>query len=395
MIRRVTVPIAILAVGILGFVLFIATRPTVERVEVGTIAPLVHAIVVAPQKIQLRVVAHGTVEPPIQSELRAQIDGEIVWVSPDLSEGGFFELGEPLIRIDPTDYADEVEAAHALRDRAESALSRAKRENERQQRLLSQSAASPSRADEARDAYRSADATLREARVRVSRAEHDLARTEIAAPYAGRTRSKIVDIGQFVRRGDGLAQVYAIDSAEVPLPVPDRELAFLDLLHPYRDEARDELHDGPVVHLRADFAGVRNEWMGRVVRTAAEIDARSRTVTLVARVDDPYGRSPDGPSLPLPVGLFVEAEIEGREIEEAVVLPTTALHDNDQVYVIDEQSRLHFRSVEIVRNRPGEFVVGGGLTQGERVAITPLRGAVEGMQVRVTETPAALAEHQP
>ena len=135
--------------------------------------------------------------------------------------------------------------------------------------------------------------------------------------------------------------------------------------------------------------------MGRVVRTAAEIDARSRTVTLVARVDDPYGRSPDGPTLPLPVGLFVEAEIEGREIEEAVVLPTTALHDNDQVYVIDDQSRLHFRSVEIVRNRPGEFVVGGGLTQGERVAITPLRGAVEGMLVRVTEAPAALAEHQP
>ena len=393
--RRVALPLAILAAGILGFALFMATRAKVERVEVEAIAPLVRAIVVSPQKLQLKVIAYGTVEPPIQSELRAQIDGEIVWVSPNLSEGGFFEPNEPLIRIDPTDYANDVEAAHAMRDRAKSALSHAKRENERQQRLLSQSAASPSRADEARDAYRSADAALREARVRVARAEHDLARTEMTAPYAGRTRSKNVDIGQFARRGDELAQIYGIESAEVPLPVPDRELAFLDLLHPYRDESRDELHDGPVVRIRAEFAGVQNEWTGRLVRTAAEIDARSRTITVVARVDDPYGRSPAGPSLPLPVGLFVEAEIEGREIENAVVLPRTALHDDNQVYVIDDQGRLHFRSVEVLRNRPGEFVVGGGLSEGELVAIMPLRGAVDGMQVRVADTPPVLAEHQP
>lgn len=383
--RRVVVPAAILAAGILGFAVFMATGPEVDRREVVPVVPLVRVVTVEPQGLRLTVTAHGTVQPPIESELRTQIDGEIIWVSPRLAPGGFFEEHEPLVRIDPTDYERELDGARAARDRATSALSRAKREHERQQRLVSQSAASVARADEARDAFQAADAVSREVRVRLARAERDLERTELVAPYPGRTREKSVDIGQFVRRGDDLAALYAIAYAEVPLPIPDRELAFLDLLHPFRDEARDELQNGPIVHLRADFAGVRSEWTGRLVRTAAEIDARSRTVTVVARIDDPYGRTPDGPSRPLPVGLFVNAVIEGREIENAIVLPTTALRDNGEVYVVDTDGRLRFREVVILRNQRDQIVVSSGLLGGEHVVITPLRGAVDGMRVRVAE----------
>jgi RND family efflux transporter MFP subunit len=392
---RILVPIAILATGVLGFVLFLATRPKVDRGEPELVAPLVRVVSVELQPLRLTVIAHGTVEPPIESELRAQVPGEIIWVSPRLAAGGFFEAGEPLARLEATDYENEVEAARASRDRARSALSRAKREHERQKRLVSESAASVSRADEARDAFEAADATLREAGVRFAKARRDLGRTELVAPYAGRTRDKIVDIGEYVRRGDQLAALYAIEYAEVPLPISDRELAFLDLLHPFRDESRDELQDGPIVHLRADFAGVRNEWTGRLVRTAAEIDALSRTVTVVARIDDPYGRSPDGPSLPLPVGLFVEAEIEGRLIESAVLLPTTTLRDDGVVYVVDEAGRLHFREVEVLRNRRDEIIISDGLRTGERVATSPIRGAVDGMLVRVPQQDELPTRHTP
>jgi RND family efflux transporter MFP subunit len=377
------VPLAILAAGVLGFVTFVATRPHVDRGEPEPVAPLVRTVDVEPRTMRFRVLAHGTVQPLVESELRAEIDGEIAWVSPKLAPGSFFEAGEPLVRIDPTDYENELEAARASRDRAKSALSRARREHERQQSLLSESAASLARADEARDEFRAADAALREAEVRIARAERDLDRTEIRAPYAGRTRDKHFDIGQFVRRGDELAELYGVEYAEVPLPVPDRELAFIDLLHPYRDTQRDEQREGPRVRLRADFAGARNEWTGHLVRTAAEIDPKSRTVSLVARVEDPYGRTSAEPGIPLPVGLFVEAEIEGRLLEDAVVLPTTALRDDGIVYVIDPDGRLHFREVEVLRHRRDEVVIGEGLQAGERVAITPLRGAVDGMQVRV------------
>ncbi len=383
--RRLVVPLAILAVGVAGFAIFLATRPHVDRGSSEIVAPLVRTVDVEPQTLRFQVFAHGTVKPLIESELRAEIDGEIVWVSPKLAPGSFFEVGEPLVRIDPTDYEHELEAARADRDRAVSALSRARREHERQQTLLSQSAASLARADEARDEFRAADAALRQAKVRIARAERDLGRTEIRAPYTGRTRDKHFDLGQFVRRGDELAELYGIEYAEVPLPVADRELAFLDLLNPFRDAERAELGDGPLVRLRADFAGVQGEWIGHLVRTAAEIDPKSRTVTLVARVEDPYRRASDEPGIPLPVGLFVEAEIEGRLLEGAVILPVTALRDGARVYVIDAEGRLHFRDVEVLRNRRDEVVIGKGLAEGERVAVTPLRGAVDGMRVRVAD----------
>jgi RND family efflux transporter MFP subunit len=402
--RRLFAPIAIFSFGVLSFVALLATRPQVERVEPEVIPPLVRVALVETGPLRLEVQAHGTVEPPIESALRAQVEGEIVWVSPGLSPGGFFEPDEPLARLDPTDYENELEAAKAERDRATSALSVATREHERQRELSSRLATSVARADEARDAYQAAEAMLREAEIRVAHAEHDLVRTEIRAPFAGRTRRKQVDIGQFVRRGDDLALLYSIASAEVPLPLSDRELAYLDLPAPFRGTvggrgaATGELAEGPPVTLRARFAGAQNEWTGQLVRTSAEIDPRSRTVTVVARVEDPYGRVPGGPTTPLPVGLFVEARIQGRTVPRAVQLPTTVLHEQDLVYVIDATDRLHFRRVEVLRNEEDVIIVGAELENGERVVTSPLRGAVEGMTVRVAVEPsstAALAKRAP
>jgi RND family efflux transporter MFP subunit len=386
---RALAPAAILAAGALGFALLYATRPRLEPEPPVVAPPLVRVVEVEPRTVQLFVRTHGTVVPRTESELVAQVSGEVVWVSPSLAPGAFFEPGEALVRIEPSDYDAAVQRARAARDRAAAALANTRRERDRQRRLSANAAASEARLDEAENAFLAADATLREAQVALETAERDRARTELHAAYAGRVREKRVDIGQFVTRGDTLADLYAIEYAEVPLPVADSELAFLDLHHPYRDppQAASDA-PGPAVTLRADFAGVHGEWTGRIVRTEAEIDPRSRTVTVVARVEDPYGRTPEGPPVPLPIGLFVEAEIHGRRVDDAAVLPTTALHDDDTVYVIDETDRLHVRQVEVVRALRDQVVIGAGLSAGERVCVSTLRGAIDGMQVRaIAESP--------
>ncbi len=136
----------------------------------------------------------------------------------------------------------------------------------------------------------------------------------------------------------------------------------------------------PVV-LRAEFAGRKHTWHGRVVRTEGEIDPRSRAVNVVVRVEQPYAEDP-----PLAVGLFVSAEILGRRLENAIVLPRSALRegrDADQVLVVDDEDRIRFRTVEVLRAQRGRVVLGSGLAAGERVAVSPLATAVEGMKVRV------------
>ena len=381
---RALVPLAILATGVALSAAVFITRPRVEPRATAPMAPLVRVTEVEPHELVLRVRGHGTVVPRSESDLVPQVSGEVIWISPALVAGGFFDAGEALLRIDPTDYELALEAARASVARAESELQKSRKELERQQRLAESDAASEARIDEAENAFRGAEAGLREARARRRRAERDLVRTELRTPYAGRVREEKVDVGQFASRGAPLAKLYAVDFAEVRVPVPDRELAYLEL--PLGDRAEEDAQQpGPPVSLRADFAGTQHLWAGHLVRTEGEIDPRSRTVTVVARVEDPYARRGDGTRPPLAVGLFVDVEIEGRRVEDAVVLPRPALREGNQVYVIDAEDRLRIRPVEVLRENGDEVVITAGLSAGERVSISPLRGAVEGMAVRVAE----------
>ncbi len=196
-------------------------------------------------------------------------------------------------------------------------------------------------------------------------------------------RDKQVDLGQFVNRGAPLATIYAVDYAEIRLPLPDGELAFVDLPFGYRGD-RDGAA-GPEVVLRADFAGRVHEWKGRIVRTEGEIDPKSRMVHAVARVQDPYGRGEDPERPPLAAGMFVQAEITGRAVEAAAVLPRAALRDDDRVIVIDAEDRLRFRDVEILRATQNEVVITSGLEDGDRVCLSMLAAVTDGMQVRIAD----------
>lgn len=453
---KLLLPIGILGAGVVGSVLIAVMRPTVEPGRPEVTAPLVRVEIATPSTVNFIVRAHGTVAPRTESDLIPQVTGPVVWVSPALASGGFFELDEPLIRIDPADYSVGLESARAAVARNTSEYERAKKELERQQRLASKSIASASRFDDAANGERIAAAALRESVAQRERAERDLARTEIRAPYSGRVRDENVDVGQFVTRGTSIGRIYAVDYAEVRLPVPDAELRFVDLPMLYRGESSDVA--GPTVQLRADFAGGKYTWEGRIVRTEGEIDARSRMVHVVARVEDPYGRvggnardpedsadhaaevtpagevpedvsneetleavaivedeapmetadpkvaeaveaveiadleplvkvadesSGDLERPPLAVGLFVEADIRGKRVEGAFVLPRSALRNGDEVLIVDGENRLRRRAVDVLRNEDERVVIGGGLRAGEAVVVSPLLAAVEGMVVRI------------
>jgi RND family efflux transporter MFP subunit len=377
---KLLLPFAMLLLGVLGALALMATRPELETRPPEVPPPLVRVVSVQPEARQLSVITHGTVAPRTESDLLPEVSGPVVWVSSALVSGGFFEAGEPLLRIDPRDYEVALEQRRASLARAQSEHKRARKELVRRRGLAEREVASASQLDDALNAERVAAAAVREARAALEQAERDLGRTEIKAPFAGRVREERVGVGQFVNRGAPIAKLYAVDYAEVRLPVPDDELAFLDLPLLYRGETADG--GGPEVLLRARFAGSEHTWRGRIVRTEGEIDAKSRMVHVVARVDDPYGRTQDPSRPPLAVGLFVEAEILGKQAENIVVLPRAAMRDRDQVLVLDEESRLRFRRVEVLRIARDQVVVRSGLAPGDQVCISPLETVVDGMSVR-------------
>ena len=154
------------------------------------------------------------------------------------------------------------------------------------------------------------------------------------------------------------ATIYASDQAEVRLPIADRQLAFLNLPVGHRGEL--PLDQQPNVRLSAEYAGQKLEWNGKIVRTEAQIDTSSRMVHVIARVAN------EDQVLPLSVGLFVNADIEGLLVDEVVVLPRNALRSGGRVLVVDEENKLCFREIETLRFYQDDVLIKAGLQPGER-----------------------------
>jgi len=390
---KALVPVTVLLVAAGLTVVLVASRKAPESHRPAAPAPLVQALRVESSQVQFQVRAQGTVAPRTESDLVTEAAGRILSVSPRLLSGAFFEPGDLLVRIDPRDYTAALEGAQAALARSHSQLALTHSILERERSMGRGGASSQARLDSAIHAENAAAAGVEEARVALRRAQLNLERTEIRAPFAGRVREKFVDVGQFVGTGARLARIYAIDYAEIRLPIPDADLAYLDLPLGYRDDpllpeefpaASDtaSLARGPEVVLSARFAGRENTWRGHIVRTEGALDPKTRMVTAVARVDDPYARGQDSSRPPLAVGLFVDAQILGRTQADLIAIPRSALRPGGEVLIIDDENRLRIRRVEIERAGAEQVWLRSGIEAGERVCLTPLAIAVEGMPVR-------------
>ncbi len=380
-----SLPVAILAVGALVVVGLVSSRSELETAPKEIAPPPVRVLTVTPTEVDLGVRSQGSVVPVTEADLVSEVAGTIVWTAESFEVGGFFDAGEVLLRLDRRDYELALASARASLAQAGVGLAREQAEadiaREEWEELGEDGEPGPlvlrqPQLAEARAQVEAAFANMR-------RAELDLERTAIRAPFAGRLRAKRVDRGEFVNRGVPLATIYAVDAAEVVLPVPDSELAFLDL--PLDGELGDS---GPRVLLRARFAGGRHEWEGRIVRVGGEIDPASRMVNLIARVEDPYRSSGDRP--PLSVGLFVDAEVVGRSVESVFQAPRGALVGADRLWLV-EDGRLVLRRVGILRADPEVVIVSDGLSAGDRISLTVLESAVDGMRVTPQPEPAPAA----
>ena len=387
---KVLLPILALGAGVLGMVALIKARPTVATRPPEVPPPLVRVFTARTEDLRLTVPSQGTVAPRTESQLVAEVAGRGTAVSPSLASGGFFETGDLLLTIDPTDYELAVVRARAQVAQAEVRLAREEEEAtvaRREWGDLGQGA--PTALVLREPQLAEARAGLEAARAARAQAERDLARTRVHAPYAGRVRDKRADVGQYLNRGTVVATIYAVDYAEVRLPLPDEQLAHLDLPLSYRGTA--ETPAGPAVTLRARFAGREQAWEGRVVRTEGEIDPRSRMVHVVARVRDPYGKGAAPDRAPLAAGLFVQAELQGRLARNVVRLPRVALRGVDRVLVVDREDRLRFRTVGVLRSDPETVIIETGLRSGERVCLSPLEAVTDGMRVRAVAAGPTLA----
>ena len=358
---------------VVGFIALIAAmgamRPKITPEEPKITPPTVFYTVATPQTVTLDVQAQGEVRPRTDISLTAQVAGQVVSTSDEFVNGGAFEKGDVLIKIEDASYraAEAAVRARLAREEAEAALARKDYEE------LGR--------EEDPTALALRIPQLEQARAEYNAAKLDLERTTIRAPFKGRVRERIVGVGQYVAPGAQLGRIFSTDVAEIRLALTDNDLAKLGMPIAF---VETETEKGPPVLLRATVAGRNHEWKGRIARTDGAIDPSTRQISAIAVVDDPYGAGADN-GTPLAIGLFVNAQIEGRPYENAIVLPRSALYGRDTVYVIGADDTLTKRVVDVVSAERDTVTIIGGVAPGERVATSPLRGADEGDKVNPTD----------
>jgi RND family efflux transporter MFP subunit len=382
-----------LSVVIVAVLIAIAQSKHPERKDAAAQAVLVEAIPAELSTLNFIVHSQGAVEPRTETTLVAEVSGQIVSVSPNFIAGGFFREGEVLMQIDPSDYETALlraQAALASR-RAQYADQKARSEQALKDWENLGRQGEPSDLVLRKPQLAEAQAGVQAAEAELQQAERDLQRTRIRVPYDGLVREKRVDVGQFVAAGTPLGVTFAIDIAEIRLPLSGNDLDYLNLPSATR---LDNAQRVPVT-LTADEGGVGGAWQSQIVRTEGVIDRTSRVLYAVAEVVDPYGMLGRSAQPELRMGTFVRAEIQGRQAEDVVVLPRAVLRPDRTVLIANAERRLEVRPVTVARAEPRKVYISSGIEAGELVITTSMDAPIPGTRLAIAGAPSEMSPPQP
>jgi len=375
--KRVLIPIGIV-LACIGIAIVLISNPK-RAVEVPPkIVPIsVRVIEAREETVQLAVESQGKAQPARRVNVSANVAGPIEWVSPSLEAGGYVTEGEPLIKLDLSDFQTAVARNQASVTQAEAEASFASSDFERVGELASRRLASEAELQNSERLKVVALARLTDARVNLKQAELDAERATLRAPFNAIVASREVELGQFVNRAQNVALLFDADSIDVRVPLAIKQLGYLDVAPGFRGEISSDR--APSVNLSGNYGGRLYSWKGTLLRTEATIDPNSNTVQSIIRVQQPES---DSNSIPLPVGLFVEATIAGKLLDNIISLPRSVLRNDGQVLVVDAENKMSFRDVEIFRLEEDRVLISAGLSPGELICISPIQAVTDGMTVQ-------------
>lgn len=380
--KRVVIPIGIM-LGCILFAAMLLRSPTVVEEAAPEIIPVsVRVAEVRAESVQLNVESQGKVQASQVASISAPVAGPVEWISPAMEAGGFVSQGDTLLRLESSDYETAKARSMAAMQQAQAEATFASNELSRLTELAQKRLASDA---QLQDSRRTADvnaARLADAQASLRQAELDLDRATIRAPFDAVIQSRDVELGQYVNRAQTVAVLLGADEVEVRVPLAIRQLGFLDIPLGMRGELADER--APNVTLKGLYGGEEYSWAGKLVRTEAVIDPNSNTVQTIIRVRQPAAgvTSAKTADIPLPIGLYVQAHIEGRLVDNLISLPRSVIRNNNQVLVVDAENKMYYRDVDIYRLEEDRVLISGGILPGEFICTSPIQAVVNGMSVQ-------------
>ena len=380
--KRALLPFLVIVIALVLTFVLVKSRKTPKPHEAPHLGPLVEVGILTKADRQILISGTGSAQSRYEVSITPQVKGRVSKLAPQMVAGGTFQKGELLFAIEDVDY--QLAIAHAQATLAQAELELLRNENladlarKEWHSLNSESDLEPNPLVVYEPQLKSARALRDAAQANVKQAELNLERTRVFAPFDCYVRSEQLEIGQFLNAGAPVATVAGIDQIEIVVPLSLDEIVWLQVP---RKETKQR---GSFAKVELQSGGRTFHWQGEITRSLGEIDPRNRMARVVVTVNDPFTEDTEKANLlnDLLPGMFVNVQILGEELSDIISVPRGAMHDNDTIWVIDDENRLHIREVDILRRERDEVLIRSGLDANEKIVLTNLSGAAEGMLLR-------------
>ncbi len=389
---KIIIPLVIICITICIAFLIIQNPPQNKRFKKKKSAQIsVEVLELKPTTYEISINSFGIVKPKIQSMLVAQVPGKIVYVDPKFRAGGFFEQNDVLIKLDDRDSKAEVKIAQSSLVSAQQELleeqARVQQAMADWQRLGNGQVADPLVLRQPQLAV--AKSRILSAEAQLEKAKLSLERTEIIAPFAGRVLVKSVDFGQVVSTNTQLGEIYATDFVEIRLPINNKDLGLITLPEQYKG---GDLTKPDISAVFSSQLVAQQTWQGKVVRTESAIDNDSQQLHVIAQINAPYDVKIKD-EVPIKIGQYVNAKIKGNTLENALVIPNSAIYQGSYVYIV-EAGVLKRKDITIRWENAQDALISDGLAFSDKLVLTPLGQVSSGTKVNVQSNEMAVkGEH--
>ena len=338
--------------------------------------PDVFVEILTPKDFQVQISSNGTTTPLTQTVLTAEVGGEVIYRSKKFAEGASVIEGEILAKIDDTDL--QLQYKNALLQLANAEVQYSLQ--------LAEAEVAKEAWDKIGDGVASdltlkkpqlkqAQALLEVAKAQVNSAEKKLNKTEIVAPYPGRIQNVNIDLGTTIIPGQPVGAIYTSSEIEITLAVKDNDLQFLSIP---MDGRKLDPSEQAFVEIKSFYKGKNQSWKGKLERVDGVIDPVTRMINLIAVFKNDFIET-DKPNLP--IGLFVEAKIDGITLENVFEIPINSISKDNEVYIVDKDNQLELRKLTILKKYSEFVIIKDGLKAGERIVTSKLSTASNGMKV--------------
>ena len=384
--KRKLLPIAIVGAAVVISIAMNLLKPDPVKAETPDTAVAVKTLILQRTQATLSVESQGTVAARTRTSLISEVSGRVLAVSPNFVVGGTFNKGDLLLELDSTDYEVGLQRANAnlISMNAQLTFEQARAVQAEKEWGMTGRPAEEAPLLALRKPYlEEARAKVLQAEAEVKQAKLKLSRASIRAPYTGMVSAKKVDIGQYVAVGAPLGETFAIDFAEVRLPLTKRDLSMMN------NVSTTDKNTPVEVILRGSIDDSPKQWVAKIVRSEGVISELNRALYVVAQVDDPYGKLRSNNlafSTPLLMGTFVTAIIGGKMIENVFAIPRHALLEGNKVALVDGEQRLHLKVVEPILADDQFYYLSSGLENGDELIVSAMGVPIEGMRVSPEKT---------